>query len=101
MTPLGEHQGRLPRIGQLVHAFRELPRLRTRLAQLEREVQECRRSSKRLAEVADVVGQLLLRLEERDAARLEEALRTYTSTLEPARIRRRMVSNAGQRNVAY
>ena len=47
------------------------PELRRRVAALEREVQECRALNVRLAELTDIVTELLLPVEARD----EEALR--------------------------
>jgi hypothetical protein len=60
--------------------------LRKRLAELEREIQECRGTSKRLAEVVDVVVELLVPVEERDPTRLHEVMARYAATLEPARL---------------
>ena len=59
-------------------AFEELT---ARVASLEDEVRECRRQQLRLAELTDVVQELLLPLSQRDQARVEELLERYTSQL--------------------
>jgi hypothetical protein len=48
--------------------------LRDRVAVLEDEVQECRQLNLRLAELTDVVQELLLPLAQRDEARLAQAV---------------------------
>jgi hypothetical protein len=48
--------------------------LRERVAELENEVQECRQLNLRLAELTDVVQELLVPLAQRDEARLAEAV---------------------------
>lgn len=52
-------------------------RVDERLAALEEEVQECRQLNLRLAELVDVVGELLLPVAQRDQERITEALRRY------------------------
>ena len=51
------------------------------VAELEEEVQEARRLNRRLAELTDVVEELLLPLAQRDDDRLRERLDGYTSSL--------------------
>jgi putative NADPH-quinone reductase len=51
--------------------------LEKRVAELEDEVQECRQLNLRLAELTDVVGELLLPVAQRDEARVAEALERY------------------------
>ena len=51
--------------------------LRQRIEALEAEVQECRQLSLRLAELTDLVTELLLPVAERDEARIADALRRY------------------------
>ncbi len=51
--------------------------LRQRLEALEEEVQECRQMNLRLAELTDLVTELLLPAAERDEARIAEVLRRY------------------------
>lgn len=48
--------------------------LRERVATLEDEVQECRQLNLRLAELTDVVQELLVPMAQRDEARLAEAV---------------------------
>ena len=55
--------------------------LRRRIKVLEDEVQECRALSLRLAELTDVVTELLLPVAQRDQARLEELLERYHRSL--------------------
>ncbi len=70
---------RLP--ARLRKAEKELATLRRRMAELENEVQEARHLNKRLAEIADVVAEVLLPAEQRDEDRLREVLARYDSTL--------------------
>lgn len=55
----------------------EVAALRERVAVLEEEVQECRQLNLRLAELVDVVGELLLPVAQRDEAKVAEALEKY------------------------
>jgi hypothetical protein len=52
-------------------------RLQRRVARLEDEVQECRQVNLRVAELTDVVAELLLPVAQRDEARISEVLRRY------------------------
>jgi hypothetical protein len=69
------------RVGAALTSARDLGRstidLRRRVALLEREVQELRGLSVRLAELTDVVEQLLLPVESRNEERLAELLTQY------------------------
>lgn len=65
---------------RLERALGEVAALRERVTQLEAEVLECRRLSKRLAEVTDVVAEVLLPAEQRDEARLRDLLAQYDRT---------------------
>lgn len=56
---------------------RRLTQLEDRVAELEAEIQECRQVNLRLAELTDVVAELLLPVAQRDEARVEEVLRRY------------------------
>jgi len=58
-----------------------LDKLQQRLDQLEAEVQECRQLNVRLAEVTDLVEQLLLPAVARDEERLAAAVEKYTQSL--------------------
>ena len=55
--------------------------LRERVAVLEDEVQECRQLNLRLAELTDVVQELLVPVAQRDEKRLEELLTRYAKAL--------------------
>jgi hypothetical protein len=55
--------------------------LRRRIKVLEDEVQECRALSLRLAELTDVVTELLLPIAQRDQAKLDELLERYHRSL--------------------
>ena len=55
--------------------------LRRRVKLLEDEVQECRAMNLRLAELTDIVTELLLPVAQRDEAKLEELLERYHRSL--------------------
>ena len=55
--------------------------LRERVAELEDEVQECRQLNLRLAELTDVVQELLLPVAARDEQRITEVLEKYSRGL--------------------
>lgn len=71
-------QGQAPRWKK---AQREIAQLRRRVTLLEQEVQELRQLNKRVAEVTDVVAEVLLPAEHRDEDRLREILARYESSL--------------------
>ncbi len=58
-----------------------LDELQQRLDQLEAEVQECRQLNIRLAEVTDLVEQLLLPMAARDEEQIAAAVEKYTRTV--------------------
>lgn len=60
---------------------RELEELAATVAELEDEVQEARRLNRRLAELTDVLEELLLPAAQRDDERLRERLDSYTTSL--------------------
>lgn len=60
-----------------VERVRRLAELEERVAELEAEVQECRQVNLRLAELTDVVTELLLPVAQRDEGRIDEVLRRY------------------------
>jgi hypothetical protein len=62
-------------------AEREIADLRKRVSLLENEVQELRQLNKRLAEVTDVVAEILLPAAQRDDDRLQELLARYETNL--------------------
>jgi predicted RNase H-like nuclease (RuvC/YqgF family) len=55
--------------------------LRRRVAELEREMQESRRLNRRLAELTDVVQELLVPLAQQDQARFQTLLKKYSDAL--------------------
>ncbi len=59
---------------------REVSALRKRVAALESEVQESRRLNRRVAELTDVVQELLLPVAQRDKETLRERLEKYSSS---------------------
>ena len=59
---------------------RELEVLRERVTALESEVQEARRLNRRIAELTDVVEELLLPEPQRDEKRLSQRLEKYASS---------------------
>jgi hypothetical protein len=59
-----------------------------RLAELEQEIQECRQVNLRLAELCDVMMELLLPVADRDEAAVEKVLARYRADVtEPLRWR--------------
>ncbi|MGZ5418798.1 MAG: DUF6752 domain-containing protein [Nocardioides sp.] len=59
-------------------AGKQVEELRARVAVLEEEVQECRQLNLRLAELTDVVGELLLPVAQRDEGRIAEVMERYS-----------------------
>ncbi len=55
--------------------------LRARVEELEVEVQECRQLNLRLAELTDVVQELLLPVSQRDDAKVTELMERYSQSL--------------------
>ena len=51
------------------------------MKELEAEVQECRQLNLRLAELTDVVQELLLPVAQRDESRITEVMERYTKNL--------------------
>ena len=68
------------RVARVVAGDR-LDRLQQRLDELEAEVQECRQLNIRLAELTDLVEQLLLPMAARDEERIAAAVEQYTRTI--------------------
>ena len=60
---------------------RRLDELQDRLRDLEAEVQECRQLNIRLAEVTDLVEQLLLPIAARDEEKIAAAVEKYSRTM--------------------
>jgi flagellar biosynthesis/type III secretory pathway chaperone len=63
-----------------VHA-EGLEALRDRVSELEEEVQECRQLNLRLAELTDVVQELLLPIAQRDEGKISEIMERYPKGL--------------------
>jgi hypothetical protein len=59
----------------------DLAALSNRVRELEDEVSECRRLHHRVAELTDVVQELLVPLSQRDQDRVDEILAKYTDQL--------------------
>jgi cell shape-determining protein MreC len=55
--------------------------LQAAVSELDDEMQEARRLNRRLAEITDIVQELLLPTAQRDETRLRERLDSYTSSL--------------------
>ncbi len=60
---------------------KEVQALRRRLDLVEQELQESRQLNKRLAEITDVVAEVLLPSDQRDDERLRAALQRYDTAL--------------------
>jgi hypothetical protein len=73
------------RVRQAVRArvpgLHALESLNARVTALEDEVRECRRQQLRLAELTDLVQELLLPLSQRDQAKVDELLERYSAQL--------------------
>lgn len=70
-------------LARVRHGFRggETGGLRARIEALESEVQECRELNLRLAELTDVVQELLLPVALRDEAKVAELMERYGKSL--------------------
>jgi len=62
-------------------AGNRLDELQQRLVELEAEIQECRQLNIRLAEVTDLVEQLLLPIAAQDQEKIAAAVEKYTRTI--------------------
>jgi hypothetical protein len=67
--------------GSVVGGLHELAHLKERLDEMDLEIQECRNLNKRLAEIADVVAEVLLPAEQRDEERLRAVLSAYRKAI--------------------
>jgi Domain of unknown function (DUF6752) len=82
---MGGHVGRLNKLG---HRYRSVVGLGDRLNELEAEIQECRQLNLRLAELCDVMMELLLPASTRDEKEVEAILARYRADVsEPLRWR--------------
>jgi hypothetical protein len=62
----------------------QIKRLRRRVAELEREVQENRRLNRRVAELLDIVEELLVPIAQRDEERVRAYLQEHSTDGRPA-----------------
>lgn len=69
------------RMKSALAGMRDVAELRRRVAALEEEMQESRRLNRRLAELTDVVQELLVPLAQRDEEKIKEYLDRYSSSL--------------------
>lgn len=67
--------------GRAVSSKGEIDELRRRIRVLENEMQEARRLNRRLAELTDIVQELLVPLAQRDEDKVDEYVRRYSSSL--------------------
>lgn len=74
-------QSKLKKVYRRIGGRDEVERLQERVAELEAEVQEIRTYQQRLAELTDVMQELLLPLSQRDQDRVDEILVRYTDQL--------------------
>ncbi len=68
------------RVARFAGVDQELGDLRGRVERLEREVQEARRLNQRLAELTDVVAEVLVPAADRQDDRIREVLKKYNET---------------------
>ena len=61
--------------------WNEMLRLRERVAELEREIQESRRLNMRVAELLDLVEELLVPMAQRDEEKVRRYLDSHSSSL--------------------
>lgn len=66
---------------ELAVANEQIARLRSRIATLEEEMQESRQLNRRLAELTDVVEELLIPISQRDEEKIREHLDRYSASL--------------------
>jgi len=77
-TTLSKGRSRLKQAGTVRV---DMVKLAARVSELEAEVQECRQLNLRLAELTDIVQELLLPASQRDQARVDELLARYAQNL--------------------
>jgi hypothetical protein len=65
------------RLSNLTKGFSDVVGLRERLAEMEEEIQECRQVNLRLAELCDVMMELLLPVADRDDEQVQAILTRY------------------------
>ena len=67
--------------GRAATHHQELVLLRRRVSELESEMQESRRLNRRLAELTDIVEELLVPVAQRDEEKVREYLARYSASL--------------------
>jgi uncharacterized protein DUF6752 len=65
----------------VVARFRSVAQLEQRVADLEADMSEMRRHNLRLAEIADVVQELLIPMASRDEVKVQEAIERFNKSL--------------------
>lgn len=65
----------------VVGRFRSVAELEQRVADLEADISEMRQHNLRLAEIADVVQELLIPLASRDELKVQEAIERFNKSL--------------------
>ena len=65
----------------VVDRVRSVAHLQQRVADLEADVAEMRRHNLRLAEIADVVQELLIPMASRDEVKIQEAIERFNKSL--------------------
>jgi len=77
-TTLSKGRSRLKQAGTVRV---DMVKLAARVSELEAEVQECRQLNLRLAELTDIVQELLLPASQRDQDKVDELLARYAQNL--------------------
>lgn len=65
----------------VVARFRSVAELEQRVADLEADMREVRQHNLRLAEISDVIQELLIPLASRDEAKVQEAIERFNKSL--------------------
>ena len=73
--------GRLRSVAQRALGHGAIVDLQRRVADLEGEIEELRQQNLRLAEIADLVQELLVPLASRDQARVDAAIESFSKSL--------------------
>lgn len=68
-------------LDQLADQQRTIGRLRRRIEEVEAEMQECRALNRRIAELTDIVQELLVPAARRDTDKLDDLLARYADRL--------------------
>lgn len=80
-TALDRHTQRLDnQAGRLRRLEQQVQQQAARIAELEAEAQEARRLNKRIAELTDVVAEVVLPADQRDDARVQTLMTSFRDT---------------------